>query len=439
MHEDSRGRRARPVHPNALARASARPADPRHGGDDPRGRSGVGAPLLPSPLSPRPSRGRRGGQPPPRRPDPTAPHAHGHGSAAERTRHLRVEPAGSRACAEAVRPGPRQAKEDRAGPHLPRDQRAGAQRPRPLRLPRGEHRARGWHVLEALPGRGSGASPTPCTATTRSTRRPGCSPRTPARRRAAHGRWCRCRRELELARNGGLAEMEFERAKGHVKGAMVLSLEDPGGRMSRLGKSEIAHGEILSVDQALRRIDRVTLDDAHRVAERVLSQPMTLTVLGPFGASAFRGDRGQGPWRDPCRGRRGHRPHGPRGLPGGLGRPPTLAAAVSHSAPGSTLGQAIGLEGADAGLVLVEHLDAVRDAGIGVLVDSPRRRCTPRITSPGASRTVCTWSSAPRDSRSTTPGATRPWRDRRPELRDRRGAAAAVRRAGGAASALGQK
>jgi predicted Zn-dependent peptidase len=97
------------------------------------------------------------------------------------------------------------------------------------------------------------------------------------------------RRELDLARDGGLTESEFERAKGHVKGAMVLSLEDPGGRMSRLGKSEIAHGEILSVDQALRRIDRVTLDDAHRVAERVLSQPMTLTVLGPIRASALRG------------------------------------------------------------------------------------------------------------------------------------------------------
>ena len=69
---------------------------------------------------------------------------------------------------------------------------------------------------------------------------------------------------------------------------MVLSLEDPGGRMSRLGKSEIAHGEILSVDEALRRIDHVTLDDANRVAQRVLSRPMTLTVLGPFAASAFR-------------------------------------------------------------------------------------------------------------------------------------------------------
>ena len=47
----------------------------------------------------------------------------------------------------------------------------------------------------------------------------------------------------------------------------------------------------------------------------------------------------------------------------------TLAAAVSHSAPGSTLGEAIGLEGDDAGVVLVERLDAVRDADVGVLVD----------------------------------------------------------------------
>ncbi len=97
------------------------------------------------------------------------------------------------------------------------------------------------------------------------------------------------RRELEAIRDGGLTQEEFDRAKGHVKGSIVLSLEDPGGRMSRLGKSEIAHGEILTVGGSLRRIERVTLADAHRVAERVLSQPMTLTVLGPFGASAFRG------------------------------------------------------------------------------------------------------------------------------------------------------
>lgn len=114
---------------------------------------------------------------------------------------------------------------------------------------------------------------------------------TPAR---AHDVVALLRRELELVRDGALDDAEFERARGHVKGSMVLSLEDPGGRMSRLGRSEIAHGEILTVDQALRRVERVTLDDARRVAERVLSQPMTLTVLGPFGASAFRDVLGLG-------------------------------------------------------------------------------------------------------------------------------------------------
>ncbi|MGZ8630046.1 MAG: 4-hydroxy-tetrahydrodipicolinate reductase [Actinomycetota bacterium] len=47
----------------------------------------------------------------------------------------------------------------------------------------------------------------------------------------------------------------------------------------------------------------------------------------------------------------------------------TLAAAVSRSAPGSTLADAIGLDGDAGELVLVEYLDEIRDAGIEVLVD----------------------------------------------------------------------
>jgi len=96
------------------------------------------------------------------------------------------------------------------------------------------------------------------------------------------------RRELTTLAADGLTPSEFDRAKSHVKGSIVLSLEDPGSRMNRLGKSEIAQGEILTLDQTLKRLDRVTLADANLVAHRVLSQPMTLTVLGPFGKSAFK-------------------------------------------------------------------------------------------------------------------------------------------------------
>jgi predicted Zn-dependent peptidase len=97
------------------------------------------------------------------------------------------------------------------------------------------------------------------------------------------------RGEIQAFADGRIGEEEFQRAKGHARGSLVLSLEDPGSRMSRIGKSEIAHGEILTVDQTLRRIGAVTLEDARRVAHRVLSRPMTLTVLGPFGARAFSG------------------------------------------------------------------------------------------------------------------------------------------------------
>jgi predicted Zn-dependent peptidase len=74
-----------------------------------------------------------------------------------------------------------------------------------------------------------------------------------------------------------------------VLGSTVLSLEDPGSRMSRLGKSEVAHGEILTLDETLKRVRAVTLDDAREVADRVLSQPMTLAVVGPKSMKGLRG------------------------------------------------------------------------------------------------------------------------------------------------------
>jgi predicted Zn-dependent peptidase len=97
------------------------------------------------------------------------------------------------------------------------------------------------------------------------------------------------RLELADVAERGLSQDEFERAKGHLKGSLVLSLEDTGGRMNRLGKSEIGHGEILTVDQVIDRIESVTMEGAFRAAARVLSQPVSLTVMGPFDEHAFGG------------------------------------------------------------------------------------------------------------------------------------------------------
>jgi predicted Zn-dependent peptidase len=96
-----------------------------------------------------------------------------------------------------------------------------------------------------------------------------------------------CREQLALVADQGLTDAELARSKGQMRGSLVLGLEDTGSRMSRLGKGELVHRELLSVDEVLRRIDAVTLDDVHEVARDVLTRPLSLGALGPFGDKDF--------------------------------------------------------------------------------------------------------------------------------------------------------
>lgn len=90
------------------------------------------------------------------------------------------------------------------------------------------------------------------------------------------------REEVESVVNAGLTEEEIVRGKGHLKGSLVLGLEDTSGRMSRLGKGELCHGEILTPDEVVSKIDAVTPDDVRAVARDVLGgQPWALAVVGP--------------------------------------------------------------------------------------------------------------------------------------------------------------
>ncbi len=96
--------------------------------------------------------------------------------------------------------------------------------------------------------------------------------------------------EIELLLEKGITPEELERAKGHIKGNLVLSLEDSGSRMTRLGKAEICQGEILSLDELLRRIDAVTADDVRRLAKDLFGKrQLVVTAIGPFGEKEIQG------------------------------------------------------------------------------------------------------------------------------------------------------
>jgi predicted Zn-dependent peptidase len=93
--------------------------------------------------------------------------------------------------------------------------------------------------------------------------------------------------ELERVAAKGVSADEIARGKGMVKGSYVLGLEDTGSRMSRLAKSELLYGDLMSVDELLRRVDEVTPDEVNAVAAEMFAQPMSLAVVGPFDESAF--------------------------------------------------------------------------------------------------------------------------------------------------------
>jgi predicted Zn-dependent peptidase len=91
-----------------------------------------------------------------------------------------------------------------------------------------------------------------------------------------------CQEEIAKALADGLTDAELARGKGQLRGSLVLGLEDPSSRMSRLGKSELVYPRLEPLDEILTSIEAVTHDDVRAIAEEILGRPKALAVVGPF-------------------------------------------------------------------------------------------------------------------------------------------------------------
>jgi predicted Zn-dependent peptidase len=77
-------------------------------------------------------------------------------------------------------------------------------------------------------------------------------------------------------------DAELQRSKDHLKGSLMLSLENTASRMSHLARQEIYFDRHFSLDETLAGVQRVSADDIQRVARDLLSNgSLAVTVLGP--------------------------------------------------------------------------------------------------------------------------------------------------------------
>lgn len=91
------------------------------------------------------------------------------------------------------------------------------------------------------------------------------------------------RDEISRMATGEITEEEFEIARGHISGMLVLGDEDPGSKMSRLGRSELALGYPITIEELLSKTADVTFEEVCGLAKSLLGgAAQTTVVVGPF-------------------------------------------------------------------------------------------------------------------------------------------------------------
>ena len=90
-------------------------------------------------------------------------------------------------------------------------------------------------------------------------------------------------KEIRELKKSGITEEELKRAKDHLKGSLMLSLESTSSRMNRLAKQEMHLGAFLTMDAMLAAIQNVRHEEVQALVSELLDEDrLALTTLGPL-------------------------------------------------------------------------------------------------------------------------------------------------------------
>lgn len=95
--------------------------------------------------------------------------------------------------------------------------------------------------------------------------------------------------ECARMRSAGVTRDELDRAKLQLRTSLVLNQESTSSRMFALAHQAIHIDQLRSLDQQIQEIDRVDLDQVHRVAQTVLApEQFGVSALGTGRATGIR-------------------------------------------------------------------------------------------------------------------------------------------------------
>jgi predicted Zn-dependent peptidase len=87
--------------------------------------------------------------------------------------------------------------------------------------------------------------------------------------------------EFRKLKEQPVSEDELRRAKDHLKGSLMLSLESTSSRMSHLARQEMYFGRFFTLDELLASVERVTREEVHQISQEFFrTEQVAATVLG---------------------------------------------------------------------------------------------------------------------------------------------------------------
>src|ERR1035437_3713469 len=88
-------------------------------------------------------------------------------------------------------------------------------------------------------------------------------------------------KEFRQLKEQRVGEEEMRRAKDHLKGSLMLSLESTASRMSNLARQEMYFGRFFTLDELVESIEQVSAADVQRIAQAFFDpKQIALTILG---------------------------------------------------------------------------------------------------------------------------------------------------------------
>ena len=88
--------------------------------------------------------------------------------------------------------------------------------------------------------------------------------------------------ELDMLRESGLTQAEFERSRAQLKGSFLLGMEGSGAHMNAIGKRLLLQNKEFTIEDTLSAIECVTIDRVNEILEHVFSpRRAILAAVGP--------------------------------------------------------------------------------------------------------------------------------------------------------------